>query len=139
MSEKIWSIEDLVLREAWLLHNEQGVVGQAKEFFDGVKKIWVSPVNGNAVSAPVLLLSTGDAFVVSATAFTPLSEKEGQVCAKAQELIAGSVKICAVMARLIDVPLDVFATLMSAQLRVQERQLRLAADDARRPGEVKRG
>ncbi len=119
-----WGVQDLVDRQAWLLHNKTGVIGRARKLYE--RGEYVGP-NARAVDNRVLELDTGDAFVASADAFTPLAEREVELIEKLGEMFSAAITVGVRMAGAMKIPLPFAAMLVLSCLRLQERALELEA------------
>lgn len=107
----------LVEDKRWLLHVPTLVIGVAEELYDGVEKVYESPMNGLPVTAPVLRLATGHALLVDPTAFVELEDREVAFYVMAVErmgeFLLGTAKIAANMS----IPEATAMTLLSSLLR----------------------
>jgi hypothetical protein len=123
-----WGVQDLVDKQAWLLHNKTGVIGRARKLYE--RGEYVGP-NARAVDeCRVLELDTGDAFLVSEDAFTPLAKREVELVEKLGEMFSAAITVGVRMAGAMRIPLPFAAMLVLGCLRLQERALELEARKA---------
>lgn len=73
----------------WLFHTPTLVVGPAEECFDGVATVYVSEVNGEPVTGPVIKLANGHALMANPNAFIELAPREVEFYRLAVDAIDG--------------------------------------------------
>jgi hypothetical protein len=132
-----WSVEELAERQAFLLHNETGVVGRAKRLYPANE---YKGENGRLVELPVLELDTGDTFVVRPEAFTPLSDREVALVEGATKMLTSVITVCMRQSKAARIELPVAALLVLSCFRMQERALelesrRVAAQEKKEQGD----
>lgn len=124
-----WSIDDLVSGQRWLLHNDTGVVGRAKQLHP--KGTYVSPLgDGKPLSEAALELDTNDVFVIRPDAFTPLSEREVGLVEGVSTMVSSAITIAIRQAAAAKINLPVASLLILSVLKMHERSLDLEARKA---------
>ena len=118
---------DLAARGAWLLHVETGIVARAKEYFDGVERVYVSPVDGKPVGGPVMTLSTGDSLVAGPGAFVPLTEAEASFFASVTYALSAALTLALPAARGMGLGMEMAMQLCASAFKMQLRALGTAS------------
>lgn len=108
-----------VERMAWMFHVETYAVGRAAAFYDGVEEKYVSPLNGEPVNGPVLLLHTGHALLAEPVKWMELSSAEIRYFQALQEGFNGLIVIAAKNAKDNGVELEKGLAMLISILRAQ--------------------
>lgn len=110
-----------------LMHRATGRFGSIVEFYDGVEKVYRSTVDGTVTDAPVIELSSGDAFHVFADedgfgpeeTFRPLTVAETRFWSLTMSAIAAAVGEIAMAGTANKISEDIGPAMIAAALRHQ--------------------
>lgn len=103
----------------WIFHLETAALGPAKKFYDGVKEIWISPVNGQPVPGPVIELANGHGLVADPTKFVELTSKEMKYAMALRDGVAALLATTLQFAAASGVDKEAATALTIAVLRAQ--------------------
>jgi hypothetical protein len=105
--------------KVWLFHGPTQVVGAPEKYFDGVGEIYVSPVNGEPVTGPVLAFASGHVLVADPEAFLELERPDVVFYAVAVERVHALTVALARAAHDSGMALEKMVPLYAAALRAQ--------------------
>lgn len=135
-----WSVDEAVRSKMLVLHVETGVIGAMTRYWTGLEgdqylppqrdptlPVDIDALPPRQVTAPVIELDTGDAFLLKGPdTFVPLTETEGEFREEVTKIVAAAVDIAARGGKARKLPIDIFIIIMTSILRRQLNLLALA-------------
>ena len=119
---KQWG-ERLASERGWVFCPSTGLVDEVAEFYDGEDSAYVSTVNGQPVSSPVVVLRRGDAVLLDADKIIELHEREAEFFQMVVVHVASLVAQMAQVAGAQRLPAPTTGVLLKAALQAQARHL----------------
>ena len=118
-----WARE-LVKKHAIVMHRESETVGTASDFFDGIERKFISPINGEPVVGPVLVLDNGNSFMaLDERTFLELTTQQHRFYRTMQRVIAHALREAAGLLKSLGIPMDVGVSLLASTLKAQVAML----------------
>lgn len=120
-----WSIEELVERQAYVMHVETQVAGKCVRLYKPGE--WTSPINNQPVTDPVLELDTGDTFVLKPMkpdAIVPMSQREVDLYDGFTKIMGKALEIALRMGRSSQMPKLNALLIISVSLNMQQTRVR---------------
>lgn len=114
---------DLQAKGALVMHIASWRVGKIENFFDGVQNVYESPHDGTPVTAPVVVLDTGDAFVADPAMFRVLNEAETKLFALTYESMKETLGAIGAFVLAAKIDKTVAMQIVSTALRAQAQAL----------------